>query len=91
MSMSQSGDWDDSFDVIVIGSGAAGLTAAVVADQQGLRTLVVEKEALYGGTTALSGGVAWVPNNVLMNKAGVQDTPAAALKYLEHNIGNRVS
>lgn len=91
MSMSQSGDWDDSFDVIVIGSGAAGLTAAVVADQQGLRTLVVEKEALYGGTTALSGGVAWVPNNVLMKKAGVQDTPAAALKYLEHNIGNRVA
>jgi len=91
MSADQSADWDDSFDVIVIGSGAAGLTAAVVADRQGLRTLVVEKEALYGGTTALSGGVAWVPNNALMQKAGLPDTPAAALTYLEHNIGNRVA
>ena len=91
MSVSQSGDWDGVFDMIIIGSGAAGLTAAIVAEKQGLRTLVVEKEAFYGGTSALSGGVAWVPNNALMNKAGLQDSSTEALKYLLHNIGNRVA
>ena len=46
-----------------MGSGSAGLTTAVVGASEGLETLVVEKTESYGGTTALSGGVAWVPNN----------------------------
>ena len=48
-------------DVVVIGSGAAGLCAAIVAHDRGLRTLVLEKTPLVGGTTAISGGAVWAP------------------------------
>ena len=84
-------NWDFETDLLVIGSGSAGLTAAVVGDQEGLDVIVLEKETFYGGTTALSGGVAWVPNNSLMSKAGIDDNPAGALAYLKHNIGQRVA
>jgi 3-oxosteroid 1-dehydrogenase len=84
-------NWDFETDLLVIGSGSAGLTAAVVGEHEGLDVIVLEKEAFYGGTTALSGGVAWVPNNSLMAKAGIDDNPADALTYLKHNIGQRVA
>ena len=84
-------NWDFETDLLVIGSGSAGLTAAVVGEHEGLEVIVLEKEAFYGGTTALSGGVAWVPNNSLMAKAGIDDNPADALTYLKHNIGQRVA
>jgi 3-oxosteroid 1-dehydrogenase len=83
--------WDAEYDLVVVGSGAAGMTAAVVGATEGLDVLVIEKTAYYGGTTALSGGVAWVPNNPLMRDAGIADTPEDALAYLKHNIGNRVA
>jgi 3-oxosteroid 1-dehydrogenase len=83
--------WDHETDLLVVGSGSAGMTAAFVAANEGLKALVVEKTSYYGGTTALSGGVAWVPNNFLMSGAGIGDTPADALTYLRHNIGNRVA
>lgn len=91
--MSENGqtNWDFETDLLVIGSGSAGLTAAVVGATEGLETLVLEKTEYYGGTTALSGGVAWVPNNPLMKAAGIVDTPEDALAYLKHNIGNRVA
>lgn len=81
----------EEFDVIVIGAGAAGLSAALTASVSGLSVLVVEKTSYFGGTTSLSGGVIWIPNNHLMKDAGVEDSPEAALSYLRHNIGNRVS
>ena len=84
-------NWDFETDLLVIGTGSAGLTAAVVGDHEGLDVIVLEKEAFYGGTTALSGGVAWVPNNSLMAKADIDDNPADALTYLKHNIGQRVA
>ena len=75
--------WDTSVDFLVVGSGAAGMTAALRAHDLGGETLVIEKAAVFGGSTAVSGGVVWVPNNPLMARQGIRDSPAAALRYLE--------
>jgi 3-oxosteroid 1-dehydrogenase len=80
----------DEFDVVVVGSGAAGMTAALAAARQGLRALVVEKAAHYGGSTARSGGGVWVPNNEVLRKAGVRDTPEKAAAYLAGIVGDAV-
>ncbi len=71
-----------------MGSGAAGFTAALTAHAQGLRVEMFEKADVFGGTTALSGGVAWVPGNHLMESSADSD---AALRYLRHHVGNRSS
>ncbi|RWE32100.1 MAG: FAD-dependent oxidoreductase [Mesorhizobium sp.] len=76
-----------SYDVLVIGSGAGGLATAVSAAHRGLRVLVVEKEPLFGGTTARSGGWMWVPGNGPGKRAGVQDSADKARTYLEHEAG----
>lgn len=75
--------WHASVDFLVVGSGAAGMTAAIRSSDLGGTTLVVEKAPLYGGSTALSGGVLWVPNNPLMAAHGIADTPDDALAYLD--------
>jgi 3-oxosteroid 1-dehydrogenase len=74
--------WDDEFDVVVVGAGSAGLTCAVVAAVEGLSVLVLEKGALVGGTTAMSGGGAWFPANRHTSEVGVEDSPEEALAYL---------
>ena len=61
----------ESVDLLVVGSGAGGLSAAVTAAHLGLKVLVVEKETQYGGTTAWSGGWMWVPRNPLAVAAAV--------------------
>ncbi|MFD9826759.1 3-oxosteroid 1-dehydrogenase [Tsukamurella tyrosinosolvens] len=78
------------YDVIVVGSGAAGMTAALKAADTGLSVLVVEKAAHYGGSTARSGGGVWVPGNESLVKAGIKDTPDEARKYLHAIIGDVV-
>ena len=60
-------------DVLVIGSGAAGLTTAITAHHFGADVMVVEKASTFGGTTARSGGWLWVPGNSLATRAGVDD------------------
>ena len=80
--------WDREVDVLVAGSGAAGLTAAITAADAGLTALVVESTGRWGGTTMLSGGGLWMPNNPLMKKLGIQDSRADALTYLEAAIGD---
>ncbi|WP_226631936.1 FAD-dependent oxidoreductase [Novosphingobium profundi] len=70
----------ESFDVVVVGSGAAGAMAALRAAERGLSVLIVEKERKFGGTSAVSGGVMWVPNHGLDGDVG--DTREAALEYL---------
>jgi succinate dehydrogenase/fumarate reductase flavoprotein subunit len=69
-------------DVVVIGSGAAGLTAAITARELGLEVLVVEKTELFGGTTAYSGGAPWIPCNHVMKQIGLDDSRTAAETYL---------
>jgi len=69
--------------VVVVGSGAAGLTAAVAAAQSGAEVTVVERAPVLGGTTALSGGLAWMPANRLMAAEGVDDSPVEAREYLQ--------
>jgi succinate dehydrogenase/fumarate reductase flavoprotein subunit len=81
---------ESAFDVVVVGSGAAGLTAALAATVGGARVVVLEKSALLGGTTAMSGGVLWTPNNQLMADAGEADTRDAALRYLQRLTLGRV-
>jgi succinate dehydrogenase/fumarate reductase flavoprotein subunit len=75
-------------DVVVIGSGAAGLTAAVVAASKGLSVIVLEKAKQFGGTTALSGGAAWIPNNHLMGSVGQEDSEEEGLEYMRAILGN---
>lgn len=84
----QPADQSHSVDLVVIGSGAGGMAAAVTARKHGLEVLVVEKEPYYGGTTARSGGWLWIPGNPLAPRQGVADSRAAALAYLQHEAGN---
>lgn len=76
------------FDVVVCGSGAAGLTAAVVCAQSGLTVLLLEKTDLIGGTTAYSVGVPWIPNNHHMAALGEEDSIEQAESYLRSVLGN---
>ncbi|MFL5843523.1 MAG: FAD-dependent oxidoreductase [Solirubrobacteraceae bacterium] len=74
--------WDDVVDVVVVGSGAAGLSAAVTAHDAGAEVLVLEKADMLGGTAGVSGGILWVPNNHHMQAAGIADSREDALAYI---------
>jgi succinate dehydrogenase/fumarate reductase flavoprotein subunit len=78
--------WDKEVDVLVVGSGAAGMTASLVAATEGLQTLLCEKTSLIGGTSAVSGGTLWIAASDLAAKAGLPDTKEAALQYLMAEI-----
>ncbi len=80
--------WDREVDVLVVGTGAAGMTAAIAAADAGRRVLVVESTGKWGGTTALSGGGLWMPTNPLMAGFGQIDSVDKALTYLEAAIGD---
>ncbi|MEU8764231.1 FAD-dependent oxidoreductase [Streptomyces sp. NPDC048659] len=80
-----------TYDVVVVGSGAAGFAAAVTARLRGLSVVVLEKTGLYGGTTALSGGAIWVPDNQHLRAAGLPDSHDLARAYLDATVGERVS
>jgi len=77
---------DAAYDVVVVGSGVAGLTAALTASVEGLRVLVLEKEPLLGGTSALSGGTVWIPPREIQEEA--RDNPSSAMAYLCALIGD---
>jgi 3-oxosteroid 1-dehydrogenase len=81
----------EEYDFIVVGSGAGALTAAIRAHGLGLSTLVIEKSEYFGGSSAMSGGGLWIPNNHDMPRAGVADTDAEAISYLKTITEGKVS
>jgi 3-oxosteroid 1-dehydrogenase len=81
--------WDEETDFIVVGSGSAGLTGAVVAAIEGASVIVLEKADVVGGTTAVSGGGFWIPDNHHMPDSGVDDSHEEALEYMRACAGNQ--
>src|SRR5690606_7691434 len=75
-------------DVLVIGSGAGGLSTAVTAATLGLNVIVLEKEAVLGGTTAWSGGWMWIPRNPLAVGAGINEDVETPRQYLLDELGD---
>jgi 4-oxocyclohexanecarboxylate 2-dehydrogenase len=71
-----------SYDVVVVGSGASGLTAALAALFAGATVAVLEKGTKFGGSTSLSGGQLWIPNNRYQRKDGIKDSESMASRYL---------
>jgi 3-oxosteroid 1-dehydrogenase len=80
--------FDHTYDVVVVGTGAAGFATAMGAADEGLRVLMLESTEKWGGNTAMSGGGMWLPNNPLMRRDGVGDSRADALDYLEATVGD---
>ena len=81
--------WDRVVDVVIVGTGGAALTAATLAHDGGAEVLIVEKMPMLGGTTAVSGGGVWLPNNHIMKEAGVDDSREEALAYVRRVCGGR--
>lgn len=83
-------NWTHSYDVVVVGSGGGGLSAALTAEIFGMSSIVIEKTEVFGGSTAKSGGTIWVPNNTYLQKAGVPDSDEKAKTYMDATVGDRV-
>ncbi len=81
-------DWDFTTDVVIVGSGGGALCGALVGRSRGLDVLVVEKTELIGGSTAMSGGGVWIPNNPLLQDDGIPDSEADALAYFDAVVGD---
>src|SRR2546423_11054181 len=77
------GKWDQTVDVVCVGSGIGGLTAAITAHDAGCKVLVVEKASKLGGVSAYSGGELFVPNHHLMQTAGIADSREEGKRYLD--------
>jgi 3-oxosteroid 1-dehydrogenase len=77
-------------DVVVVGAGGAGMSAALAAAHQGLETVLLEKSAYFGGSTARSGGGVWIPDNYALKAAGQADGTTEAKRYLDAIVGDDV-
>src|SRR5438477_10061076 len=80
--------WDSETDLLVVGAGAAGLTAALVGTLEGLQVVLCEKSDIVGGTTATSAGSVWIPGSSQSKKAGIPDSVDAAKMYLAGLLGD---
>ncbi|MGN0064134.1 MAG: FAD-binding protein, partial [Nocardioides sp.] len=78
--------YDHTYDVVVVGSGAAAFATAMGAGDEGLSVLMVESTEAWGGNSSMSGGGMWLPNNPLMARDGVSDSREEALTYLEATV-----
>jgi succinate dehydrogenase/fumarate reductase flavoprotein subunit len=83
--------WDAQADIVIVGSGAGGMTAALAAKSAGLEPLVLEKSEIFGGSTAMSGGGIWAPNAPALRRLGQVDDPERVLAYLVAIAGDRVA
>ncbi len=80
--------WDDTVDVVIVGSGGGGMVAALTAADAGASVLLLEKQDRIGGSTAMSGGIVWVPNNPVMQAEGVPDSYDDAMIHFEEVVGD---
>jgi 3-oxosteroid 1-dehydrogenase len=80
--------WEHTADVVIAGTGVAALAAAVTAADAGLKVLMLESTDRWGGSSAMSGGGLWLPNNPLMRRDRVGDSREEALAYLEATVGD---
>lgn len=83
--------WDHEADFVVVGSGGGGMAAALTAHHAGLSALVLEKGKRYGGSTAISGGGIWIPNNPTLRRKGHDDTRESVRRYLDLLTEGKVS
>lgn len=81
-------NWDHSVDLLIAGSGGGGMVAGLAALDFGIEPLIVEKQALVGGSTGLSGGMVWLPNNPLMRADGIPDSYEDGLAYFDAVVGD---
>jgi 3-oxosteroid 1-dehydrogenase len=81
-------DSEHTYDVVVVGTGAAAFGAAITAADAGLSVVMLESSELWGGSSSMSGGGVWLPDNPLMRRDGAGDSRTEALQYLEHTVGN---
>src|ERR1700730_10404289 len=80
--------WDRSVDLLIAGSGGGGMAAALAALDSGIEPLVLEKQGLVGGSTGLSGGMVWLPNNPLMRADGIPDSHEDSLAFFADVVGD---
>src|ERR1700712_1822999 len=80
--------WDDTVDLLIVGSGGGGMVAALAAVDSGIEPLIVEKQSLIGGSTGMSGGMVWLPDNPLMRADGIPDSHADGLAYCDAVVGD---
>ncbi len=81
-------NWDKSVDLLIAGSGGGGMVAALATLDAGFEPLVLEKQALVGGSTGMSGGMVWLPNNPLMRADGIADSHEDGLAYFADVVGD---
>ncbi len=81
-------DEEVAFDFVIVGSGAGSIPAALVMQEHGRTAVIIEKQAVVGGTSAYSGGVIWVPDNDHLNAAGGKDSPERAKAYFDALLGD---
>jgi 3-oxosteroid 1-dehydrogenase len=80
--------WDESRDFVVVGSGGGAMAAGLAMRNFGKSVILLEKTDQIGGSTAMSGGVMWIPNHPLQRTAGVEDSYEAAMTYLDATVGD---
>lgn len=82
-------EWDETCDLLVLGTGAAGLSAALTGANEGLEVIVAEKTEYVGGTTAYSAGTCWIPNNHFQHEDGIHDDREKIERYLDTLVGEK--
>lgn len=83
--------WDEEFDLVIVGSGAGGMVAALTAAETGQSAVIVEKATTFGGSTGISGGGIWIPNNPELRRNGHDDSRDSILEYLSQLTEGRVA